>query len=153
MNELDIRDERPAGTLVSNDREPELVDEEALDVAKGSYRNTQRPEIQERQGIRTGVQESAAIDSETVALFSQSDLKDFQSQWSELQIGFVDDPRRAVAEADKLVETVTQRIAAGFAAERARLEKQWDRGEDVTTEEMRVTMQRYRSFFGRLLKL
>jgi len=145
MNELDIREERPAGTLVMNE-EPELAEAER-ELAEGSYESNR---LSESQGKTV---EKAATDSETAALFSQSDLRDFQSQWSSLQIGFVDDPRLAVSEADKLVVAVTQRLADGFASERARLEKQWDRGEDVTTEEMRVALQRYRSFFGRLLKI
>jgi hypothetical protein len=65
----------------------------------------------------------------------------------------VDEPRRTVADADKLVAAVMQKLADGFANERSGLEKQWDRGDDVSTEELRLALQRYRSFFGRLLKL
>jgi hypothetical protein len=46
-----------------------------------------------------------------------------------------------------------QRLAEGFANERSGLEKQWDRGDNVSTEDLRVALQRYRSFFGRLLNL
>jgi hypothetical protein len=65
----------------------------------------------------------------------------------------VDEPRQTVAEADKLVASVMQRLAEGFANERSGLEKQWDRGDNVSTEDLRVALQRYRSFFDRLLKL
>jgi hypothetical protein len=68
-----------------------------------------------------------------------------------VQTAFVDEPRHAVEEADKLVATVMQRLADGFAGERANLEKQWDRGDNVSTEDLRVALQRYRSFFDRLL--
>ncbi len=95
----------------------------------------------------------APVDATPVPLFAESELGDFRSQWSKLQTGFVDEPRRSVEEADKLVAAVMQRIAEGFANERARLEKQWDRGDDVSTEDLRVALQRYRSFFDRLLKL
>lgn len=94
----------------------------------------------------------AAI-TEPVPLFSESEMADFRSQWSNVQTGFVDDPRRTVEDADKLVASVMQRLAEGFANERSGLEKQWDRGENVSTEHLRVALQRYRSFFGRLLKL
>jgi len=67
--------------------------------------------------------------------------------------GFVDEPRRTVEEADKLVAAVMQRLAEGFANERSGLEKQWDSGENVSTEDLRLALQRYRSFFDRLLKL
>ncbi len=84
-------------------------------------------------------------------LFSQSDVEDLRGRWSNVQASFVDEPRRAVEEGDKLVATVMQRLAEGFANERAKLEKQWDGGDAVSTEDLRVALQRYRSFFDRLL--
>jgi hypothetical protein len=65
----------------------------------------------------------------------------------------VDEPRQTVAEADKLVASVMQRLTEGFANERSGLEKQWDHGDNVSTEDLRVALQRYRSFFDRLLRL
>jgi hypothetical protein len=95
----------------------------------------------------------AAAVSEPTPLFSESEMGDFRSQWSKLQTGFVDEPRRTVEDADKLVASVMQRLAEGFASERSGLEKQWDRGDNVSTEELRISLQRYRSFFDRLLEL
>jgi hypothetical protein len=95
----------------------------------------------------------AAAVSEPMPLFSESELGDFRSQWGKVQTGFVDEPRRTVEDADKLVAAVMQRLAEGFAHERSGLEKQWDRGDNVSTEDLRVALQRYRSFFDRLLKL
>jgi hypothetical protein len=90
---------------------------------------------------------------ETPPLFSESEMGEFRSRWSNVQTGFVDEPRRTVEDADKLVASVMQRLAEGFANERSGLEKQWDQGDDVSTEDLRVALQRYRSFFDRLLKL
>ncbi len=84
-------------------------------------------------------------------LFSDSDQRDLRARWSNVQTGFVDEPRRAVQEADNLVASVMKRLAEGFASERANLEKQWDRGDNVSTEDLRIALQRYRSFFDRLL--
>jgi hypothetical protein len=95
----------------------------------------------------------AAAVAEPMPLFSESEMADFRSQWSKVQTGFVDEPRQTVAEADKLVASVMQRLAESFANERSGLEKQWDRGDNVSTEDLRVALQRYRSFFDRLLKL
>ncbi len=97
--------------------------------------------------------DSPAAVSEPMPLFSESEMADFRSQWSKVQTGFVDEPRRTVEEADKLVASVMQRLAEGFANERSGLEKQWDSGDNVSTEDLRVALQRYRSFFDRLLKL
>ena len=91
--------------------------------------------------------------SAPMPLFSESEMADFRSQWSKVQTGFVDEPRQTVAEADKLVASVMQRLAEGFANKRSGLEKQWDRGDNVSTEDLRLALQRYRSFFDRLLKL
>ena len=87
------------------------------------------------------------------ALFSESEVGDFRTRWSNIQTAFVDEPRRVVEDADNLVASLMKRLAEGFADERARLEKQWDRGDNVSTEDLRVALQRYRSFFDRLLKV
>ncbi len=86
-------------------------------------------------------------------MFSELEMGEFQSRWSNVQTAFVDEPRRSVEDADKLVASVMQQLAAGFANERSGLEKQWDHGDNVSTEDLRVALQRYRSFFGRLLNL
>jgi len=92
---------------------------------------------------------SHGMASET--LFSDSVIGDLRTRWSDVQAAFVDEPRRSVEQADQLVATVMQRLAEGFANERASLERQWDSGDNVSTEELRVALQRYRAFFGRLL--
>jgi len=78
-------------------------------------------------------------------------MNDLRARWGDVQAGFVDSPRRSVEKADELVDTMMQRIATGFAHERSSLEKQWDRGDSVSTEDLRLALQRYREFFGRLL--
>ena len=70
-----------------------------------------------------------------------------------MQTAFVDEPRRAVEQADGLVASAMKRLAEVFAEERSKLEKQWDRGDNVSTEDLRVALQRYRSFFQRLLSV
>jgi hypothetical protein len=90
-------------------------------------------------------------DDHTGPLLPTDSSADSQRRWEEIQTRFVDEPRRAVEDADGLVATVMQQLAEGFALERERLEAQWGRGEDISTEELRVTLRRYRSFFHRLL--
>jgi hypothetical protein len=95
----------------------------------------------------------AAAVAEPTALFSESEMRDLRSQWNNLQTSFVDEPRRTVEDADKLVASAMQLLAEGFASERSGLEKQWNRGDNVSTEDLRVALQGYRSFFDRLLEL
>jgi len=86
-------------------------------------------------------------------LFAGNEAEGFRGRWSDVQAGFVDEPRRAVEQADGLVAEVMQRLAQVFADERRTLEQQWDRGAETDTEELRQALQRYRSFFDRLLAL
>jgi hypothetical protein len=109
------------------------------------------PKLVTGQG-RENLDRAPAV-SKPMPLFSESEMGDFRSQWSKIQTGFVDEPRQTVEGADKLVAAVMQRLAEGFTNERSGLEKQWDRGDSVSTEELRLALQRYRSFFDRLLKL
>jgi hypothetical protein len=95
----------------------------------------------------------AAETDERTALFSPDETNSLRSQWNSIQVGFVDEPRQAVEKADALVAGAMKRLAEVFAAERERLEKQWDRGDSVSTEELRLALQRYRAFFGRLLSV
>lgn len=87
------------------------------------------------------------------ALFPEDELHNYRARWNEVQTSFVDEPRKAVQNADHLVASVVKRIAEQFANERENLEKQWDRGDDVNTEELRQTLRRYRAFFDRLLSV
>ena len=90
-------------------------------------------------------------DEKATPLFTEPEAKGFFGRWDALQVGFIDEPRHAVEQADNLVASAMKRLAEIFAEERARLEGQWDRGDNVSTEDLRVAMRRYRSFFRRLL--
>jgi hypothetical protein len=102
-------------------------------------------------GYATGRGGQALVDELNTPLFSDQESTEFFNKWDALQVSFIDEPRRAVEKADELVATATRRTAEVFAEERARLEQQWDRGDDVSTEDLRMAMKRYRSFFQRLM--
>jgi hypothetical protein len=86
-------------------------------------------------------------------LFPENESADFRSRWTQIQTAFVDEPRRAVEQGDALVADVIKRLASSFADERSKLEEQWGRGDNVSTEDLRVALQRYRAFFDRLLSV
>jgi len=143
-----------AETQNQNPRGPQLVQNDPAnqDLRNEAANNT--PET--RREWDTGRPTADAANpnqsmQETAPLFNETEINDYRSRWGNVQTEFVDDPRRAVQEADQLVATVMQRMAEGFANERSSLEKQWDRGDNVSTEDLRVALQRYRAFFGRLL--
>jgi len=83
----------------------------------------------------------------------EQDSTQASERWQRIQGEFVDDPRKSVGEAHELVGELMQRIVDSFANERRELEKQWSKGGDVSTEDLRVCLQRYRAFFSRLLPL
>ena len=86
-------------------------------------------------------------------LFEKDETTELRARWTDIQAGFVDEPRRAVESADALVADVMKQLTDTFARERAGLEQQWDKGENATTEDLRLVLQRYRAFFDRLLSL
>jgi hypothetical protein len=93
----------------------------------------------------------AAPEPTDAPLFPADEAEQLRDRWQDVQASFVDEPRRAVQQADELVAGAIKRIAQTFADERSQLEGQWDRGEDVSTEDLRLALQKYRTFFGRLL--
>jgi hypothetical protein len=95
--------------------------------------------------------EPSAEPSSEKALFADDELSSLQSRWADVQAVFVDDPRDCVQKADGLVSDVVQQITSSFSQARAKLEEQWARGEDASTEDLRVALTRYREFFQRLL--
>src|SRR5205807_2965988 len=94
-----------------------------------------------------------SVSADSTPLFPSGELENLRTRWKEIQTAFVDEPRRAVQQADGLVASAMKRLAEVFAEERSKLEGQWDRGDNVSTEDLRVALQRYRSFFHRLLSI
>jgi hypothetical protein len=84
-------------------------------------------------------------------LFADDQLVGLRARWDNVQAGFVDDPKDCVQKADGLVSDVVEQLTTGFTQTRSRLEEQWARGEDASTEDLRVALKRYREFFERLL--
>ena len=99
------------------------------------------------------VQQGGDRQDHVTALFAANEGAGLRKRWVDIQTAFVDEPRKAVEHADSLVAEVMKRLAETFASERATLEHQWDRGDNVTTEDLRVALQRYRTFFDRLLSI
>jgi hypothetical protein len=86
-----------------------------------------------------------------VSLFSEDETRDFRKRWEQVQTEFVDEPRGSVEKADQLVASTIKRLAEVFAEERTRLEHEWAKGDNVSTEDLRQALRKYRSFFDRML--
>ncbi len=130
-----------AGTRNANDVSP-------ADVEAGRA----KPVRSERADLQSG-QPRGTSASDNTPLFPDDQLKDLQARWDDIQTGFVDEPRNAVERADSLVASTMQQLAEAFSKEREKLEQQWDRGDNISTEDLRMAFQRYRSFFRRLLSM
>jgi len=132
------------------------TDQPVMDI-EGDKNRTDRPpstrevvkDLEQRQAT-TG--KPSDVDRST-PLFPENEATNFRTRWTEIQAAFVDEPRRAVEQGDALVADVIKRLASTFADERSRLEGQWGRGDNVSTEDLRVALQRYRAFFDRLLSV
>jgi hypothetical protein len=130
-----------AGAAGNNDRassgEPPLHDAQ-----------TQQP-AQAQQAADGG--DLGTGDQPHAQLLADDELQSTLVRWKEIQAAFVDEPRRAVQDADALVAELMQRLAQMLASERDQLESRWAGGRDVSTEDLRRGLRRYRSFFERLL--
>lgn len=111
------------------------------------------PETVGAAGSETPPTGRVDADGEATASLLPAERSDrFEQRWHEIQASFVDEPREAVEQADTLVAELMQELASGFSETRSRLESQWDNeGGEVSTEDLRVALTRYRSFFNRLL--
>ena len=139
--------------------EREQAEEQRLstaDMAAAADRQTERvqsdrevplPSTQARPTSDTGVKAPAT------PLLAEPEMTELRAKWVTIQTAFVDEPRSAVEQADELVASTMKRLADTFARERSNLEGQWDRGDDISTEDLRIALQRYRSFFDRLLSV
>jgi len=116
-----------------------------------------------RPDARPGTQRGPSLDRPEPAtleegrgsgpLLPQGVAQELRSRWDAIQTGFVDEPRTAVQQADELVALAIKHLAENFADQRNQLERQWDREGDVSTEDLRIGLQRYRAFFHRLLSI
>ena len=180
MNELRDHDETSAADLlnpappVAGFTDPDMAEDvtsmnedatvsenaAAFDLDREDDAAFDRVSIENRDSADSGIGE--ALDSGRAAptasdpqqaypLFTRDELQRFRMRWHDVQTSFVDEPRAAVETADNLVANVIHRIAEQFASERQDLEKQWDRGQNVNTEDLRQAFKRYRAFFDRLL--
>jgi hypothetical protein len=125
-------------------------------ITRGRSESDLESDVLDERGTDRGPIEPEAGPGDSPAgergpLLPNDQTERFTTRWEEIQASFVDQPRESVAQADTLVADLMQRLAAGFSAERERLEGQWDSGDDVSTEDLRVALTRYRSFFDRLL--
>jgi hypothetical protein len=137
-------------------REPEEKSLTTADLAAAAEIPTAQREVNRdlKEPVIENQNSDVSSEGEQLApLFLPDVAKDFRSRWDAVQISFVDDPRQAVRQADELVAQVMKSLAETFSNERAKLEGQLDQTDKASTENLRVALRRYRSFFERLLSL
>lgn len=93
------------------------------------------------------------MEEELAPLFEGDEARKFRARWLAIQSKFVDDPSDSVKQADDLVSDVIKSVTMNFSNRRIALEKQWNGEENTSTEDLRMAIKRYRSFFDRLLTL
>lgn len=139
--------------MSARERDPRLTTAD-LASAPPSEERIERERMEDEGGRprngREAIPETAR--EERVALFPDQELDQMRNDWKGIQGRFVDEPRASVEAADHMVATTVQRLAQSFARERENLEGQWGQG-DVSTEDLRQALRRYRSFFDRLLSV
>jgi hypothetical protein len=140
------------------ERKDKTVNDETLhEVTTNKIEEDLRPSsMREGSGVAAAARMAPSRTRETepiVPLFSPDECQSLRSQWESLQAGFVDEPRQAVEQADRLVTEAIDELAKGFSSQRQGLERQWHGEQEASTEDLRQAFRRYRSFFDRLLAM
>jgi hypothetical protein len=134
------------------DNREKRTNRDAVEATAERTENEERlreEQINENQPSHTSMDEEQQL----LPLFERSEAEKFRTQWLNIQGKFVDNPRESVREADELVASVLKSVTMSFHERRTALEKQWNGGDKVSTEDLRLALKRYRSFFDRLLTL
>jgi hypothetical protein len=151
LRTADLADQRPAEPARRDPDPVEETDLERRDDLTGRDDVIDRGDDAVAPAERMGPDGAGAASTSAGPLLVSDDAEGFRARWNDIQNGFVDAPRQAVEQADALTAELMQHLAKTFADERGQLESQWDRGDDVSTDNLRTAFQRYRSFFERLL--
>ena len=144
---------------MTDPRRPDDARLSTADLAAATDRPVERDVTREAQShahvVADATRPGADSDGDHRAtpLFAGNESDDFRRRWTDIQAGFVDEPRQSVENADSLVAAAIKRLAEIFARERSSLEQQWAQGGDVSTEDLRLALQRYRNFIDRLLSV
>ena len=145
MNSAQVESEKTLATAdvaaATQERDPQQ------ETSRTMPQRADQDRVTDAEPMPGGAQEQLA------PLFTSEVAGGFRSRWDTVQIGFVDDPGQAVRQADELVAQVMKSLAETFAGERARLESQLEQSDSASTENLRMALRRYRSFFQRLLSL
>ena len=116
-------------------------------------RNLNEPLRKESQGEVISMEDRQRSVEREQGLISKREIEDLRERWTTVQAAFVDDPKKAVKDADELVSSAIEQLAESFRAQRNQLEKGWRNEGQISTEDLRVAVQQYRMFFDRLLSL
>jgi hypothetical protein len=119
----------------------------------GADREDHEPLPKAKPALGSAENPSRVNDKELKSLFTTDEEQNFRSRWQNIQTGFVDEPRRAVEQADELVAEIMHKLAQSFSDQRNHLESEWERSDKISTEELRLALRSYRSFFDRLLSI
>jgi hypothetical protein len=142
--------ERPSGTMAEPSQMRTGPSAEMIETSDmGTEPSTAGTEPVEGESPASSAEPEQSMPS---SLFAD-DPSGLRSRWDDVQAAFVDDPRECVQKADGLVAEVVEQLTNGFAEARSRLEAQWARGEEASTEDLRLALKRYREFFQRLLSV
>jgi hypothetical protein len=160
---MTTRENQPLNESLSDERAATSVDG-SMDAGRGASATASAAGTTNADRTTSATQATEPAARSTMDSDSSHDLSgeaplvpgdaavDFRARWEIIQQGFVDDPRSAVTDADTLVGDLLERLSSTFDQQRQSLERQWSDGEP-STEDLRAALQRYRSFFQRLLTI
>jgi hypothetical protein len=155
-HEQEAMTESPDEPVIATSEAPRMEDETTADTPEPApaadtaapSADTAAPPPEAPEPEAPSAKHESSTDDE---LFAGDDLAELRARWAGVQAAFVDDPKDCVQKADVLVSDLVEQLTTGFAQARSHLEEQWSRGEEASTEDLRLALMHYREFFERLL--
>lgn len=131
----------PAAAETTTPAAGETTTPAAAETTPGTAESPPAAAEETQMGRRRIDQEAADDSAERVGLLN--DPAGLRAEWQQVQGTFVDDPQRAVHEASVLVDRTLQEIHENV--------RRGQISDPTSTEDLRMSFQRYREFFQRLL--
>lgn len=151
LTSADMANVRPEETQETHQEERDIRTSREQEAMRETSETRGGPRLVNRESTEMPRPSGESMEEQGTTLFPSGELAEMRARWKEIQTGFVDEPRRTVEQADNLVASAIKKLSDRFTNERSRLEQQWERGDNVSTEDLRQALRQYRAFFDRLL--
>jgi hypothetical protein len=104
----------------------------------------------EHEEKTTDISNAAESELGKITSLLSNESEELRSRWTSIQAQFVDQPCTSIEQADALIADAIERLSKALGIQQSQLRERWLNHDDVSTEELRLTLQEYRTFLNNL---